>query len=77
MVLSDLQITHNITQYLIKIDFEELDHLVFNLYEYLRYELYGINPLYLVECQEELFRIPKHFKWVLKEIKGLMEQENK
>ena len=77
MVLSDLQITHNITQYLIKIDFEELDHLVFNLYEYLRHGLYGIEPFYMVNCEEERFRIPKHFKWVLKEIKGLMEQENK
>ena len=71
-----MQINYNISQYLIKIDFEELDHLVFNLYEYLRQGIYGIEPSYMVNCDEEPFRIPKHFKWVLKEIKGLIEKEN-
>jgi hypothetical protein len=75
MVLSELQINYNIRQYLTKINFEELDHLVYNLYEYLKHELYGIEPSYLIHCDEEHFRIPKHFKWILKEIKGLIEQD--
>ena len=77
MIFFYLKITHNITQYLIRIDFEELDHLVFNLYEYLRYELYGVEPYYMVNCEEEQFRIPKHFRFVLKEVKHIMEKENK
>jgi hypothetical protein len=77
MVLTELQATHNISQYLIKIDFEELDHLVFNLFEYLKLELYGIDPSYLTDCEDNVWRIPKHHKWISKEIKELMEKENK
>lgn len=78
MVLSILQATHNIEQYLQEIDFLEQDNLIFNLYEFLKWELYGIDPCYAMECEEDGYRIPKHFKFVLKEIKNLIEKkENK
>jgi len=77
MVLSELQINYNIRQYLNKINFEELDHLVYNLYEYLKHELYGIDPSYMVNCDEEHFRIPKHFRFVAREVKHIIEKENK
>jgi hypothetical protein len=77
MVLSILQATHNIEQYLKEIDFLEQDNLIFNLYEYLKFELYGIDPCYAVECEEDGFRIPKHFKYVLREITNIIKKGNK
>jgi hypothetical protein len=71
-MVSVLQATHNIDQYLNKIDFLPMDDHAYNLYEYLKFELYGIVPSYLVDCDDAVFIAPKYFKWVLKGIKDLI-----
>jgi hypothetical protein len=70
-MLTEMQASYNIKIYLDKIDFTPIEEHSFNLYEYLKFELYGIDPSYLVDCNEEPFKFPKYFKWVLKGIKDL------